>query len=151
MGSGIFSVGTSALVATQAMMDTTAHNIANVNTPGYSRQQVSLATQDSLYTGSGFLGRGVKMVSVTRTTNDFLVKEANLYTAKDASDSIRLGKLQQLEKVLPVGEAGLGYAANQVLNAFSDVVNQPQDTRLVRWPCRGPRSLSTAPTRPPRS
>ncbi len=128
MGSGIFSVGTSALVATQAMMDTTAHNIANVNTPGYSRQQVSLATQDSLYTGSGFLGRGVKMVSVTRTTNDFLVKEANLYTAKDASDSTRLGKLQQLEKVLPVGEAGLGYAANQVLNAFSDVVNQPQDT-----------------------
>jgi flagellar hook-associated protein 1 len=128
MGSGIFSVGTSALVATQAMMDTTSHNIANVNTPGYSRQQVNLATQDSLYSGSGFLGRGVKMVSVTRTTNDFLVNEANLYASKDAGDSTRLSKLNQLERVLPVGEAGLGYAANQVLNAFSDVVNQPQDT-----------------------
>ncbi len=128
MGSGIFSVGTSALVATQAMMDTTAHNIANVNTPGYSRQQVDLATQDALYTGTGFLGRGVKMVTVSRTTNEFLVKESDLYTAQDASDSTRLGKLQQLEKVLPTGESGLGYAANQVLNAFSDVVNQPQDT-----------------------
>ena len=39
MGSGIFSLGTSALIANQAMMDTTSHNIANVNTPGYSRQQ----------------------------------------------------------------------------------------------------------------
>ncbi len=128
MGSGIFSLGTSALMANQAMMDTTSHNIANVNTPGYSRQQVELGTQDGLYTGAGFYGRGVKVMTITRTTNEFLVKESNLYTAQEASDSTRLGKLQQLEKVLPSGESGLGYAANQVLNAFSDVVNQPQDT-----------------------
>jgi flagellar hook-associated protein 1 FlgK len=128
MGSGIFSLGTSALMANQAMMDTTSHNIANVNTPGYSRQQVELSTQDGLYTGAGFYGRGVKVVTITRTTNEFLVKESNLYTAQSASDTTRLDKLKQLENVLPTGEAGLGYAANQVLNAFSDVANAPADT-----------------------
>ena len=44
MGSGIYSLGTGAMFAAQAMLDTTAHNISNVNTPGYSRQRVELAT-----------------------------------------------------------------------------------------------------------
>ncbi|MGC4061591.1 MAG: flagellar hook-associated protein FlgK [Aquabacterium sp.] len=127
MGSGIFSIGTGALNASQAMLDTVAHNISNVNTPGYSRQQVDLATQDGIYTGSGFYGRGVKVVTVTRTTNDFLVKQLNTNTAQASSDQTRLDKLTQLQNVLPTGENGLGYAASQVLNAFVDVANQPQD------------------------
>jgi flagellar hook-associated protein 1 FlgK len=128
MGSGIFSLGTTALVANQAMMDTTSHNIANVNTPGYSRQQVELSTEAGLYTGAGFYGRGVKVVTVTRVTNEFLTKESNLYTAQAAADAARLDKLNQLQNALPTGESGLGYAASQVLNAFSDVANAPSDT-----------------------
>jgi flagellar hook-associated protein 1 FlgK len=127
MGSGIFSLGTSAMMASQAMLDTVAHNISNANTPGYSRQQVDLATEGGLYTGAGFYGRGVKIVTVTRSTNDFLVKENNRNTAMSAGDQTRLGKLKQLETALPTGESGLGYAASAVLNAFVDVANQPQD------------------------
>src|SRR3989344_1808755 len=44
-----------------------------------------------------------------------------------SADQTRLEKLNQLEKVLPTGETGLGYAASQLLNAFVDVANQPQD------------------------
>lgn len=127
MGSGIYSLGTSAMFAAQAMLDTTAHNISNANTPGYSRQQVELATEGGLYTGSGFFGRGVRVATVTRSTNEFLVKEANLNTAAAASDQTRLDKLSQLENVIPTGENGLGYASSQLLNAFVDVANQPQD------------------------
>lgn len=127
MGSGIFSIGSSAMTATQAMLDTTAHNISNVNTPGYSRQQVDLSTEGGLYTGAGFYGRGVKVTTVTRSTNEFLVKEVNVNTAQNSSDQTRLDKLKQLEGVLPTGETGLGYSASQVLNAFVDVANAPQD------------------------
>lgn len=127
MGSGIFSLGISAMTASQSTLDTVAHNISNVNTPGYSRQEVQLATEGGLYTGAGFYGRGVKVVTVTRKTNDFLIKEVNTNTAQSASDQTRLEKLKQLETVLPTGQAGLGYAAAQVLNAFVDVANQPQD------------------------
>ncbi len=44
MGSGIFSLGTSSLIANQSMMNTVSHNIANANTPGYYRQQAGYAT-----------------------------------------------------------------------------------------------------------
>lgn len=127
MGTGIFSMGTRAMFAAQTMLDTTSNNISNVNTPGYSRQQVQLGTEDGLFTGAGFFGRGVKVQTVTRATNEFLTKEVNRTVAGASADNTRLDKLTQLEKVLPTGEAGLGYAAGQVLNAFVDVANQPQD------------------------
>lgn len=127
MGSGIFSLGARAMLANQAMLDTTSHNISNVNTPGYSRQQVELQTEGGLFTGAGFYGRGVKVATVTRSTNEFLIKENNLNVSASAADKTRLDKLTQLEKALPTGEAGLGYSASQVLNAFVDVANQPQD------------------------
>jgi len=127
MGSGIFGLGTRAMSAAQVNLDTISHNISNVNTPGYSRQTVQLETEGGLYTGAGFFGRGVKVSTVNRQTNEFLIKENNLNQAMAASDQTRLDKLNQLEKVLPTGETGLGYAASQFLNAFVDVANQPQD------------------------
>jgi flagellar hook-associated protein 1 FlgK len=127
MGSGIFSVGKSAMSASQAMLDTVSHNISNVNTPGYSRQEVALSTEGGIFSGDGFYGRGVKVVKVNRNTNDLLIKELNVNTAQSSADQTRLGKLKQLENVLPTGTNGLGYAASQVLNAFVDVANQPQD------------------------
>lgn len=127
MGTGIFSMGTRAMFAAQTMLDTTSNNISNVNTPGYSRQQVQLGTEDGLFTGAGFFGRGVKVQTVTRATNEFLTKEVNRTVAGASADKTRLDKLSQLEKVLPTGESGLGYAAGQVLNSFVDVANQPQD------------------------
>ena len=127
MGSGIFALSTRAMFANQAMLDTTAHNIANVNTPGFSRQQVELTTESGMFTGAGFYGRGVKVATVTRSTNEFLVRATNEAAASAAADQTRLEKLEQLENVLPTSETGLGYAATQLLNSFVDVANQPQD------------------------
>lgn len=127
MGTGIFSMGTRAMFAAQTMLDTVGHNISNANTPGYSRQDVQLATENGMFTGAGFFGRGVQVVTITRSTNEFLSQEVNRNLAAESSDQTRLDKLLQLEKVLPTGESGLGYAAGQMLNAFVDVANQPQD------------------------
>lgn len=127
MASGIYALGRGALSAAQAALDTTAHNISNVNTPGYSRQSLEIATEDGLYTGAGFMGRGVRLVTVTRATDAALTKEANINIAASASDAARLNKLEQLEKTLPLGEQGLGFSANQFLNAFVDISNQPLD------------------------
>ena len=53
-----------------------ATNIANANTPGYSRQSVELATAGSAYNGSGYFGRGVTVSTVTRAANMFLSQQA---------------------------------------------------------------------------
>ena len=57
--SDLLNVGASALRAAFAQMRTTGHNISNVNTPGYSRQEVQLATAEGTFSGGGFVGRGL--------------------------------------------------------------------------------------------
>jgi len=120
-------MGTRAIFAAQTMLDTTSHNISNVNTPGFSRQQVELANENGQFTGAGFFGRGVRVVTISRQANDFMAQEVNRNLSGSSSDQTRLDKLTQLEKVFPMGTNGLGFAASQVLNAFVDVANQPQD------------------------
>ncbi|WP_295641815.1 flagellar hook-associated protein FlgK [uncultured Methylibium sp.] len=124
----ILSLATRAMFANYAQLQTTSNNIANANTPGYTRQQVELATAGGQSTGGGFFGRGVDVATVTRVTNSFLTREASLSKSLAARDATRLEQLQRLEQSFTPGEAGLGYAAGQMLNAFVDVANRPQDT-----------------------
>lgn len=127
MGSSILALSTRAMLANTAMLQTVSHNISNANTEGYSRQQVELATEGGQFSGAGFFGRGVRIQSVTRSSDQFLTREANVNLAAASADQARLDKLKQMEKVFQTGEAGIGYAASQMLNAFVDVANQPQD------------------------
>ena len=67
MGTGaLTSLGMRAMAASYAQLQTTSSNIANVNTKGYSRQEVQLVTAGGQFTGAGFFGRGVDIASVTR-------------------------------------------------------------------------------------
>jgi flagellar hook-associated protein 1 FlgK len=127
-GSTLLSIGTRAMFANYATLQTIGHNIANVNTEGYSRQQVELATAQGQFTGAGFFGKGVDVVAVTRAHNAFLTREAATATAQSAADAERLEQLQRLEAVFPPGENGLGYAASSLLNAMVDLASRPADT-----------------------
>ena len=131
--SPLLSIGTRAMFANYAALQTIGHNIANANTPGYSRQQVELATAQGQFTGAGFFGKGVDVAAVTRSHNEFLTREAATAASQAAADSARLEHLQRLETVFPTGEAGLGYAAGSLFNAVVDLASHPQDlsTRQV--------------------
>lgn len=127
MGSNILALSTRAMLANTAMLQTVSHNISNANTEGYSRQSVQLATEGGQFSGAGFFGRGVRIQDVTRASDQFLTRQANVNLSASSADATRLDKLKQLEKVFQTGEAGIGYSASQMLNSFVDVANQPQD------------------------
>ncbi|HEY0820912.1 MAG TPA: flagellar hook-associated protein FlgK, partial [Rhizobacter sp.] len=125
--STLMGIGTRAMAANFAALQTVGNNIANANTQGYSRQQVELATAKGQYTGAGFFGQGVNVTTVTRSYDRFLTTQAAATNSLASADQARLDQLTQLENVLPLGEAGIGHAARQVLDAFVDVANNPQD------------------------
>ena len=125
--SGILNIGTRALLANQAALQTAGNNIANVNTPGYSRQEVLLQNIKGQFSGSGYYGAGVDIMTVRRVHNEFLTRQATLASAVAASDSTRMEQLSQLEDVFKGGPNGLGAAVSDLFNAFSDVVNSPAD------------------------
>ncbi len=124
----LLSLGSRAMTANYAALQVTGNNIANASTPGYSRQHVELATASSQQTGNGFFGKGVDVATVSRAHSDFLTREAALSQSLAAADGTRSEQLKQLELVFQTGEAGLGYSAQQMFNAFVDVANKPQDS-----------------------
>lgn len=125
--SGILNIGIRALQANQAALQTAGNNIANVNTPGYSRQEVLLQNVKGQFSGSGYYGAGVDIVTVRRVHDEFLTRQATLAGAVAASDTTRFEQLRQLEDVFKGGPNGLGASVSDLFNAFSDVVNSPAD------------------------
>src|SRR6218665_282846 len=124
---GLLNVSTRALLADQVVLQTTGHNIANANTPGYSRQSVALQTVPGQFTGTAYIGQGVGVASSVRTQSELLTRESAAAGAAQSADAVRAELLGQLQDVFSGGSAGLGAAINDMLNAFADVLGAPTD------------------------
>jgi flagellar hook-associated protein 1 FlgK len=126
--SALMSIGMRAMFANYSSMQTTGHNIANAQTPGYSRQTVELQTSGGQSTGAGFFGKGVDVVTVQRASDAFLNTQAQVASSMSAMDDARSSNLQQLETVFPPGDSGMGAAVGSFMNAFVDLANSPADS-----------------------
>ncbi len=124
---GILNIGTQALQANLVALQTAGNNIANVNTPGYSRQKVVLETVQGQFTGGGYIGKGVSVQTIQRNFDAFLTRQSTLASATQASDVTRSDYLKQLGDIFQGGTDGLGASINDMLNAFSDVASAPTD------------------------
>ena len=125
----LLNVGVSALNANQQALTTTGHNIANVKTPGYSRQTVytKAIPGQTASCASGFIGKGVQVDTVMRNYSELLNRQSNAASAAYAADSIRMQSLTQMQDVFSGGDNGVGAAINSVMNAFVDVQAAPTD------------------------
>ena len=63
------NTGLKALLTAQASLDIIGHNVANANTPGYSRQHVGLSASSVLNLRGLSIGAGVDANSVRRTVD----------------------------------------------------------------------------------
>lgn len=123
----LLNVGSRALLANQAALQTAGHNIANVSTPGYSRQSVVLQTVQGQFTGGGYIGKGVDVQTILRNQSELLTRQATAASAVDAGDTVRMDRLRQLQEVFAGGPSGIGASINEMMNALSDVVSAPTD------------------------
>jgi flagellar hook-associated protein 1 FlgK len=125
--SGLLNIGTRALIANQVALQTAGNNIANVNTPGYSRQSVVLKTEQGQFTGAGYIGKGVGIETIQRNFSAFLTRQSAVAGATASADTAMADKLKQLEDIFGGGSTGLGASINDMMNSFSDVASAPSD------------------------
>ena len=125
--SAALNIASRALTTNLAALQVIGHNISNVNTEGYSRQNVLLQTSGYQQFGNGFFGKGVEIATVTRNHDAYLTREAQLAKSVASADGTRLSKLKQLEELFPTGPTGLGASMNSMLNAWSDVASAPSN------------------------
>ena len=73
--SSLMNIGQGALLTSQAAIDTTGNNIANVNTKGYSRRTVRIEEKPGLDSRPGQVGTGVNATEVIRYFDKFIEEQ----------------------------------------------------------------------------
>ncbi len=119
------SNGVSGLLAAQRAIATSSHNVANANTPGFSRQQVINATRNPDNSGGVTIGTGVSTESVQRIQSEFA--ESRLRgsaTELNRVDTIN-GLNERLDNLFADASGGLNAAQTNFYNAIADVTVDP--------------------------
>lgn len=120
--------GVSGLLAFQRALETTSHNVANANTPGYNRQQVQLATQGADQLGSGWVGRGVQVTTIRRTFDATLSGQVRDATSTHAQLDTYAGFASRIDNLFGDSKTGLSSTLQRFVNAAQAVASSPTST-----------------------
>jgi flagellar hook-associated protein 1 FlgK len=121
-----------ALASHQRALDVTGHNVANVNTPGFTRQEVVLASVPPPGSLSRFAtpllaGGGVRVASLRQARDVFLDRQLRQARQSSAEWQARADFWSQVEAVFPEpSDVGLGELLARFWNAWQEVSLNPE-------------------------
>ena len=123
----IFDIGKLSLLASQRALQVVSQNLANANTPGYSRQEVIL--EQTAPTGtSGFqTGTGVTVAQVRRMVNGFLENQITVSQQDLGQLQAQADSYVRLEGIFPdSNDQGVSKQLTEFFNALRNVAGNPQ-------------------------
>ena len=123
------SIGLSALQASQAALNVVGHNIANVNTPNYSRQRAILANNDSQTFGTLQYGQGVNLNNIIGVRDRFLEMQITQATSRKSGADTRYTAMEGISPTfLESGsDSDLSALVGQFFQGFQDLAARPED------------------------
>ena len=123
---GLMDIAKTALFTTQKALNVVSHNIANVNTEGYTRQRVVLETPSPVNFGGLYYGTGVSLKKIERVYDRFLWLNLNNARSELEMYEMKSQVLQDLEGVMNDLEGtGLNEPLTDFFNAFHDLASNP--------------------------
>ena len=123
--SDLLSIGSSGVTAYQRALATISNNIANVNTEGYTRQDVSLSANQPRELGGSFIGTGARFDQVRRLYDAFI--ESNLRSSNSdlKSQEPLLSYVNRLIDVMGDQSIGLTTAMNLFFESARNLASDP--------------------------
>lgn len=125
----ILGTATLALQAQQAAIETAAHNIANANVAGYSRQIVNLQPNSPLYTPIGAIGTGVVVHDISRVRDTMLDTNFRAQASQAGGYSTTSDILTSIGQIFgEPSDTGLSNTIDQFYASWSDLANNPNSS-----------------------
>ncbi len=125
----LLGIGTSALATFQRALSVTGQNVANVNTPGYSRQQVILTETEPQNGRPGQIGTGVQVSEIRRSVDTFVEQQLLGSHQRLGQFTASRGALLQVQPLFgDSNDQGLAAAMNDFFKAWQDVSTNPADS-----------------------
>ncbi|MBT5228711.1 MAG: flagellar hook-associated protein FlgK [Methylococcales bacterium] len=113
------------LNANQAALQTATHNIANVNTEGYSRQRVEFTNQLPERFGNDFLGNGVQVGSVSRVFDSLVIQQLQTASSTFAQAETLLDNAREVDNILANPGTGVSGGLDDFFSALNTVSDDP--------------------------
>ena len=127
---GILDIAGGALFTSQTELDTTAHNIANANTEGYTRQRVVTQASDPIQTTYGFLGTGVQVESIQGVRDSYVNEQVTNLNSDLSQANINQQTLSSIGGIFDetsTSTSGLTSQLNAFFGALQTLSQTPED------------------------
>ena len=125
---GSLSIAVRSLLAQEGAINTTANNISNVNTLGYSRQIPILTEAPPLDTGQMSIGNGVNFEGVQSVRDNILELRIDQETQQQNQLQSYVNSMNQVQSLFNDTEGGgLGDVINQFFSSFQQLADNPTD------------------------
>ncbi len=115
------------LLASSAGLQATNNNIANANTPGYSRESVVLTAASDYGTG---VGQGVVLQGYQSLRDEVLQSQIQQQTQSQSGANAQLGTLQQVQTVFASSTSDIGSQMSTLFSSLSSLSTDPSNTSL---------------------
>jgi len=134
----------SGLTAAQGALQATSNNVANVNTPGYSRQVPVLATSDPIVVDPLTLGTGVTLRSIESIRDPILESRIQQETQTQGQLSAQASALSQLQVNFSSTSADIGTALSNFFDSVNQLATSPADLSLRQGVLTAAQNLASA-------
>jgi flagellar hook-associated protein 1 FlgK len=125
--SDIMSTSLSALYAYKSALTTVSNNIANANTPGYSRQSVLFAANASQKIGSNYIGSGVSVASIQRNVDNFVNYQVRSTSSVQSQYDTLFNSSAQIDQILSGDGSGISASLQLFSSALGAMTSNPAD------------------------
>ena len=124
----MLNTAVSGLLSFQRALGTTSHNIANVNTEGFSRQSVEITSNVPSFLGGSYSGTGANVSSIRRSYDQFLTAEVRDVTSSYSRLNTYAELAANIDDVLADPQGGISPILNDLFNSIQDVADDPSSS-----------------------
>lgn len=123
------NVGLTAIQAQQAALQTDGHNIANANTPGYTRQRANLVTMPPRDLVFAQIGMGVRVARIQRLVDETLNVRLQDAASQLGDLQVRANFLVRMEAIFnELSGTDLSSGLDQFFKSLEELAQRPEDT-----------------------
>ncbi len=127
---GSLSIALSALLVAQQEVGNSANNVANANTPGFSRRRPDLVPGDPIVIGRLSIGTGVDLLKLESLRDPILELRISQETQNQGRLDTTVGALQQIQVGFSSTDSGIGDAISKFFDSLQQLSTDPTNLSL---------------------
>jgi flagellar hook-associated protein 1 FlgK len=141
---GTMWIALNALQAQQVGMETSANNVANLNTPGYSREVPVLQEADPFVQGNLVVGGGVEVEGIQSLRDSLLDLQISEETQQQGNSQAYVNAMNQVQTLFPDDTTGIGQQISAFFQSINSLSTDPADTTLRQGVLTAAQNMATS-------